>query len=599
VAGQLMTPVPSIPSGSIVPRGTMLNLTTTDGASITYTKDGSDPTNPDNPSRMHGATIALDVEAGQSISISAFAHKTGHTPSEIASFTYSVLDINAALVAHPPSGSVVQTGSWVTLVTQITGAEIRYAVGDADLDSRARTILSGGRVQVTGNPGDTFIIRAQAVSGSIESMPMMFYYNISSRAHPPNPSIQNGTRITQGTRLAFSVPDGVVYYRVDNIVNGQQTLSSWQTYTVPFLLQGDPGTEIRVTAFTRAEGLEDSEERVFVYHMANQAAPPVAVQIINDGVFNHYIAIGNEINYVDRRQGVMISLSSPTPNSVIYYTSNGIVPPVGSPEWIRYEGPFSVHRSVTLNMIAVAQDMDPSENERQNIRLNFMSDDEEDSMLEIDDDAEFILVYTHLETDVQLRMRVTEEWEDPPLPDGAWLEVVKIEQDNDTFAVIRDRVVRANLNVNGSEVVDVQVADLYEIHIYVDDNGVIRRINNGFNEGDVRIGIPLQDNHRDAIVRVWHVSNENVLPNPLHTIRRGSRGQLLVEVPSFSYFAVVVPYVNDIGRGQGFNFLWLIAVPLLTASVAVPVFVIKRRRNSSATANLDDAANLDDLEAKS
>ncbi|MCL2398989.1 MAG: chitobiase/beta-hexosaminidase C-terminal domain-containing protein [Defluviitaleaceae bacterium] len=581
VADQLMAPVPSIPSGSIVPRGTMLELTTTEGASITYTKDGSDPTNPENPSRMHGSTIALDAEAGQSISISAFAHMTGQTPSEIVSFTYSVLDINAAVVAHPPSGSDVHAGSWVTLATQITGAEIRYAVRDADLGSNARRISSGGRVQVTGSPGETFIIRAQAVSGSIESMPMMFYYTISARAHPPNPSILDGTRVTQGTRLAFSVPNGVVYYRVDNTLNGLRTTGSLQTYTGPFVLQGDPGTEIRVTAFTRAEGLEDSEERVFVYHMSNQTAPPLAMQILNDGITNHYVAIGSEINNVDRRQGVMISLSSSTPDAAIYYTSNGMSPPHGSPEWIRYEGPFSVHRSVTLNMFAVAPDMDPSENQRQHIRINFVGDDDEDEMLDFDDDMDFVLVYTHLETDVQLRMRVTEEWEDPILPEGVWLEVVRLDRDHDAFIGIRDRVVRANLNANGSEVVDVQVVDLYEIHIYVEENGVTRRISNGFDEGSVRIGIPLQDSYRDAIVRIWHVPNENELPNPLHTIRRGSRGTIFVQPSSFSHFAVVVPLVSGANQNQGFNPQLLLAIPLLGVVAAGSVYVIKRKKKNS------------------
>ena len=581
MADQLPAPVPSIPSGSIVPRGTMLNLTTTEGASITYTKDGTDPTNPDNPSRMHGSTIALDAEAGQSISISAFAHMTGQTPSEIVSFTYSVLDSNAAIVAHPPSGSDVHVGGWITLVTQITGAEIRYAVGDTDLDNNAGTISSGGRVQVAGQPGGTFIIRAQAVSGSIESMPMMFYYNISSRAHPPNPSILDGARVTQGTRLAFNVPNGVVYYRVDNIINGLRTTGSLQTYTGPFVLQGDPGTEIRVTAFTRAEGLEDSEERVFSYRMSNQTAPPVARQVISDGTFNRYVDISGEINNVDRRQGVMISLSGATPNAVIYYTSNGTVPPVGSPEWIRYEGPFSVHRSVTINMFAVAPDMDPSENERQHIRINFIGDEDYDEEFEIDDDMDFILVYTHLETDVQLRIRFTEEGEDPILPENARLEVVRLEPNDDTFIGVRDRVIRANLSANGSEVVDVQVVELYEIHVYVEENGQTRRINNGFDEGSIRIGIPLQDSYRDAIVRVWHIPNENVLPNPLYTIRRGSRGTIFIQPPSFSHFAVVVPYVSHVNQNQGFNFQWLMLIPLLVTCITVPVFIIKKKKRDS------------------
>jgi len=591
LADQLMAPEPSIPSGSIVPRGTMLNLTTTEGASITYTKDGTDPTNPENPSRMHGSTIALDAEAGQSISISAFAHMTGRTPSEIVSFTYSVLDANAALAAHPPSGSEVHAGSWVTLVTNITGAEIRYALGDAELDNGSDSISSGGRVQVTGQPGGTFIIRAQAVSGSIESMPMMFYYNISSRAHPPNPSILDGSRITQGTRLAFSVPNGVIYYRVNNTVNGMRTTGNLQTYTGPFILQGDPGTEIRVTAFTRAEGLEDSEERVFVYHMSGQTEAPVARQIINDGRVSRYTNIDDEIDDVDRRQGIMVALFSPTPNAVIYYTSNGTVPPIASPEWIRYEGPFSVHRSLTINMYAVAPDMDPSENERQHIRLNFMGEGEEDEVLEIDDDMDFVLVYTHLETGVQLRMRVTEEGEYSILPEGAFLYVVKIEQDHESFISLRDRVVRANSSTGESEVVDVQVIDLYEIHIYVEENGRMRRLSNGFDEGSIRIGIPLRESYRDAIVRVWHIPNENMLPNPLYTIRRGSRGTIFIQPPSFSHFAVVVPHLDNENQGAVFNLQWLIAMPLLAACIAGSVFVINKKKKRNAYVELAENEN--------
>ena len=64
VASKVAVPVPDIPGGRVVERGTTLTLSSgTSGASIIYTTDGSDPANAGNPNRRYGSSIVLNTAA--------------------------------------------------------------------------------------------------------------------------------------------------------------------------------------------------------------------------------------------------------------------------------------------------------------------------------------------------------------------------------------------------------------------------------------------------------------------------------------------------------------------------------------------------------
>ncbi|MGN7382559.1 chitobiase/beta-hexosaminidase C-terminal domain-containing protein, partial [Paenibacillus sp. SAFN-117] len=118
--GQVASPIAS-PSGGAVPSGTKVTLsTTTEGATIYYTTDGSEPTS-------SSAEYTTPIEVTEEMTIKAIAVKEGMLDSEVMGEHYTILlpDQVAKPVADP-SGGAVPSGTKVRLSTTTEGATIYY-----------------------------------------------------------------------------------------------------------------------------------------------------------------------------------------------------------------------------------------------------------------------------------------------------------------------------------------------------------------------------------------------------------------------------------------------------------------------------------------
>ena len=126
-ANQVEIPVFSHEEGEII-KGTPVEITCpTEGATIHYTTDGTEPTK-DSP------VYSGPIEVNADMTIKAIAVKDGLENSYVAEITYLVvLDTVATPIFDPVPGSVVTKDTEVTITCATEGAKIYYRVNGGDL----------------------------------------------------------------------------------------------------------------------------------------------------------------------------------------------------------------------------------------------------------------------------------------------------------------------------------------------------------------------------------------------------------------------------------------------------------------------------------
>jgi unsaturated rhamnogalacturonyl hydrolase len=113
--------------------------TTTGGASIRYTTDGS------TPSETAGTIYSGPVSISTTTTLKAMAYESGFTDSAVTSAIYTI-STGGSTVAKPtfnPSGGTFSSAQTVTISTTTGGASIRYTTDGSTPSETAGTIYSG------------------------------------------------------------------------------------------------------------------------------------------------------------------------------------------------------------------------------------------------------------------------------------------------------------------------------------------------------------------------------------------------------------------------------------------------------------------------
>lgn len=332
---RLEAPRASIASGSVVSRGTVLELKASQGSTVYYTMDGSDPTDPSNKAVMSGNILTLNGEAGVQITIKAYAKADGKSPSEAVTFTYQFSQNAGGVTASIESGSLVSNGTKVNLMSDVTDAQIHYTTDGSSPTENSR---KGTVVEIDGVPGSSFTIRAVAVVNGEKGIVTTFIYRIKEKPAAPTASPAGGV-LTIAARVSLNAGEASIYYTTD----GTTPTKSSTPYTEPVLI--DRATILKAIAVS--EDGEVSEIGEYIYTAAAKAAKVSSTA--EDG------------STLD--PGDSIRLATSTEGAVIYYSTDGTVPTLDNlSSLLVYDGEdLEIHRSVTIQAAAYREDLRLSE----------------------------------------------------------------------------------------------------------------------------------------------------------------------------------------------------------------------------------------------
>ena len=222
------------------------------GVTIRYTTNGSEP-NESSPEYV--SPIPMSV----SMTIKAKTFRAGWTPSDTATFSYTVKVNNP--VSNVASGSV-QSGTQVTLSGE-AGAVIRYTT-DGTVPTTDSQVYSS---PITITAITRLVIKAFK-PGLADSDAVLYVYNVSTLA--PTASHKSGTALAIGdvVSLSSATPGAVIRYTTNN---SEPTANS-QIYTSPIAITAS--IVIKAKAF--ATGLYESDMVSFAYSVMPRTATPTA-----------------------------------------------------------------------------------------------------------------------------------------------------------------------------------------------------------------------------------------------------------------------------------------------------------------------------------
>lgn len=308
--------------------------TATDGASIRYTTDGSDP------NETHGTLYTVPINVDESVTIKTIAYKAGMNPSQVVSGAY-VIDIIVPTVSAVsfslPSGTYYVPQS-LTLSSSTIGATIRYTTDGSDPTLTSGTIYS----EVIDIPGNSslFIKAIAYMDGYNPSAVTSAHYLVTGTVADVVFSLPAGTyQTSQSVSLETATQDASIYYTIDG---SNPTRDSYR-YQQPIVLPLNSTTEIRARAF-KTDWLP-SEIGANTYIITGSVS-------IREPVFTP--AAGT---YSMSQQ---ITINAPDPaDASIYYTTDGTDPTQSSAQ---YTGAIDVplNTTFTLKARAYKADWEPS-----------------------------------------------------------------------------------------------------------------------------------------------------------------------------------------------------------------------------------------------
>jgi hypothetical protein len=187
------TPTFSPAGGNYLTAQTVTMSTTTSGASIRYTTDGTAP------SDTVGTVYSGPVTVSATTTLKAIAYASGYTNSAVATAVYNIL---AATPTFSPAGGNYLTAQTVTMSTTTSGASIRYTTdGTAPSDTLGTVYIGPVTVSAT-----TTLKAIAYASGYTNSAVATAVYNIL--AATPTFSPAGGNYLTAQTVTMSTTTSG-------------------------------------------------------------------------------------------------------------------------------------------------------------------------------------------------------------------------------------------------------------------------------------------------------------------------------------------------------------------------------------------------------
>jgi hypothetical protein len=193
---KIATPVANPAAGAVV-SGTGISLSTdTEGATIHYTTDGSDPS-------ASSAVYSTPISIEGATTIKAIAVKDGMTASDTMTASYTIAQV-ATPVASPGAGAV-DSGTVISLSSETEGASIYYTLDDSDPTTTSTEYTESSKPSIT----SALTLKAIAVkTGMVNSGILSAAYTVNSSTpeQPPPPE----EPATPGPLVVSSAETGIM-----------------------------------------------------------------------------------------------------------------------------------------------------------------------------------------------------------------------------------------------------------------------------------------------------------------------------------------------------------------------------------------------------
>ena len=320
-APKCVAPVLSLASGTYNTSQSVTLSTTTSGAIIKYTTDGS------TPSQSNGTVYTNAVNVGSTSTLKAIAYKSGLTDSDVSSEVYTIQLLSVADPAFSPAAGTYSAAKSIAISTLTPGASIRYTT-DGSIPSDVNGILYSVPVSVAQNTVlkaiayKTNMLNSNVVSG-----------NYAIKCVSPVMSTPTGTYNTsQSVILSTTTSGATIKYTTDGSTPSQ---SNGTVYTSAVTI----GSTSTLKAIAYKSGLTDSDVSSEVY--------TIQLLTVADPAFSPAAGTYSATQTV--------SISSATSGASIRYTTDGSIP--SAVNGTIYSVPVSVAQNTTLKAIAYKTNM--------------------------------------------------------------------------------------------------------------------------------------------------------------------------------------------------------------------------------------------------
>jgi Chitobiase/beta-hexosaminidase C-terminal domain len=255
-----VAPAFSPAAGTYSSTQTVTISSTTSGATIYYTTDGSTPTT-GSSSISSGGTITVAA----SETVNAIAVVSGYSNSSDASAAY-VIQVAAVTPTFSPSAGIYTSSQTVTISSTTSGATIYYTTDGSTPTTGSSSISSGGTITVAASE----TVNAIAVaSGYNNSALATGAYTIQVAAATPTFSPGAGTYAEpQVVTASSTTPRATIFYTTDGSTPTTDSLSvaSGETISV--------GASETLNAIAVAIGFNNSATATAAYVITSTNAPP-------------------------------------------------------------------------------------------------------------------------------------------------------------------------------------------------------------------------------------------------------------------------------------------------------------------------------------
>ena len=321
IIGHVATPTASPAGGAYVGTQTVTLSTTTPGAVIYYTLNGSTPSTTNTAAVIYTHPLTIS----SSVVLKACATASGLAISAVDSETYTIQA--ATPIASLASGSYVGN-QVVSLACATPNAVIYYSLdGSTPAATNAKAKLYSKPLTLT----TSVVLKACAVVTGLASSTVATYnYTIQQQVAAPIATPAGGTYIgTQSVGLSSTTPNAVIYYTLDGSTPSA-TNANAQVYTTPLTVT----TSVVLKACAAVTGMAMSAVVTNSYTILPQVASPTFSPA--PGTFANTVTV---------------SMACTTAKSTIRYTLDGTTPTSTS---MAYTTPLTFTKTTTVTMMAFA-----------------------------------------------------------------------------------------------------------------------------------------------------------------------------------------------------------------------------------------------------